>query len=302
MTKKVISLFLIISIFSTSCMKTVTKYRTVPNYEEKRVPYDDYEYKTVVKEEYVTKPKYILGKSYFPLAKKSIKIAILPFSSSFSKQGAGNEVSSEIEYRMLEKQSIFKYSNKNTLKNEFYKMSKNYHGIENLFEEWYAKNRVTRYQILSRDQLEALMFEKRIQNVNLTSNMIMRHSGILGIDCIISGHVKRISSNEVSFIMKAISASSSKVFFTKRYEGDYDESFNNAVNDFYCNVMQSGTRKVKVKTSERQKVKVTKYKTKRVKTGTRKESYKVKEPDWASNIGIIATFILFLANAGKSKE
>jgi len=174
--------------FIVGCTHTVTKYRDdyVPEQQEVKVSYKDP--KLI--------PRYKTIPPIFPLNKKPMLLAVLPFTSSTSMPEHGVEIAEEIEFAML----------------------KHPRATEN------------RYRLLNRSQLENVLKEKKIQyNENSYSEL----RTLLNVDGLITGHVKIKALGMVSFIIKAVDTRDASILFSERFEGPENVAVNQAVNVFY---------------------------------------------------------------------
>jgi hypothetical protein len=269
--------FIIILLFftMTGCTKrvTVTEYRTVTYTDTEKVPeeYIDYEIKQVS----VKKPEYCyeLRKPYFPVSNTRINIALLPFTSSVARKGSGDEVYGELEYQLLKRAEFFQTSEKIDLKKMFDNATVEYGKKSNLFSDWLKNNQAKRYRILNRDQFKKLLEEKNL-NQNAFNENRNQFAALIGVDGIITGHVKELEKDNTSFIIKFISAKSGEIIFSQRYEDTYEKAFKKAVDDFYFALKRSRSKdcfRIVMK-NKKEKVTKTRYIDKKVEK-TREEPY-----------------------------
>lgn len=279
---------IVLLFIANACTHQVTKTRNVPNYVTVQEPYTVTE--TVSEQVQLEVPHYGLRPPYFPNINKSkINIAVLPFSSSAGGSGYGEEVSNELEFRLMKRTEKFKKIKRGDLRAEFESATRDLCVDVDIFDKWYRQNKVEKYQILSRDRINAILTEN---NLGQDARTIQKNAKLIGVDCLITGHVKEIDEGRTSFIMKAIIPHSGRVIFTERYENQYEEAFTEAVNSFYFNIKRVGNgycdnpEGKKFETVSKQ-VERTEYRDKKEKRGTREEEYKVKETDWLATILLI---------------
>ena len=327
LTSLLITIVYFVTIIITGCYS----YRDVPIYEERKVPveYIDTEYQDVPVE-YTEKelrdvlveyeiPIYELRAPYFQVAtNRVLNIAVLEFTESRDAaldKGYGIEASNELEYRLMKHTEKFQQMNLDDIKKKFEEATKKYHVEEGLFEEWYYKNKISKYQILSRDRLYAIFREHEIKDATPNIDTIIQKAELIGVDCLISGHVKALSDNNTSFIMKAIIPETGKVVFYERYEGEYERSFQNAIQAFFFNIKVSHRKHKKIRYEkkevevtktriEKKPVKVTKtrYEYERYRSGTKKEAYSDPRKERRVTGTILIVLILFLLKAFAQAE
>jgi hypothetical protein len=114
----------------------------------------------------------------------------------------------------------------------------NYSGIsENDINIWMKNNKQKKYEIINRTLIGEVLMESEMKN--LTTSSINKTKDVLGVNVLITGHVRTSDSSNISFIMKAIDTRTSKVAFTERYEGGYTDAITRAVDSFYFNIAKS---------------------------------------------------------------
>ncbi|MFC1875908.1 hypothetical protein ACFL2E_01335 [Thermodesulfobacteriota bacterium] len=272
-------------------------YRNKPIYETRKKPV---KYKETVKKQVPFNykvPKYELRPPYFPnITNRNVNIAVLPFTTSSGAAnvtGSGVEISNELEFRLMKQAEKFQKMNKRKIKIEFDRATGEYCVDEGIFDEWYLKNRINKYQILSRDRLNAILTEKDIKDTSVNVESIQRNAKLIGVDCLITGHLRSLGASDTSFIMKAIIPDTGKVVFYERYEGSYETAFNDAIETFFFNIKKAETTCTKVRYETKSEVvQKTRYESERVKVGTERVRYhdKKKEEIW----GYIALGIIIL--------
>jgi hypothetical protein len=260
--------------FLTSCMQTVTRYktetvpvqvtksRTVPKLVEKNVeiPY----------QEEVKVPKYrtVRPPLLSPPQGQTMVLAFLPFTSSTENPSDGTEISDLLRnavQRHPEANGKFSIVSPSTIKNS-----------------------------LGRDLNK------------ITPEDIRRMNSALGVETVIAGHVKSRSGSNVSFRVEGISARTMKPLFGESAVGDGLTAIQQALEIFYGKkTLLRYTKEIVTKTrTETKKIyedvtetyQVTEYQEKQV-------PYESKEVDWLKTIlAGAALFILAIINPGDSQR
>jgi len=317
--------------FLTTTITGCYSYHNVPKYDRKEVPveYIETEYQDVPIEyteiEYKEKPVeyeipiYELRSPYFQVGtNRMLNIAVLEFTESRDAaldKGYGIEASNEIEYRLMKHTEKFQQMNLDEIRKEFEEATKKYHVEKGLFEEWYYKNKISKYQILSRDRLYAIFREHEIKDATPNIDTIIQKAQLIGVDCLITGHVKALTDNNTSFIMKAIIPETGKVVFYERYEGKYDYAFQNAIQSFFFNIKVSHRKHTKIRYEkkpvevtkiryEKRPVEVvkTKYEYETYQSGTKREKYYDPEKESVVIVAILIALGFFLLKAFAQAE
>jgi len=214
MSKRFISLVLILThlmIILTSCTKTVTKYKTV------RVPKKVTKYRTVKRsklewvdvpyEEEYDVPKYKTIYSKINPTNSKYKIAIFPFLNSTDKPDADRLLSKKI-YRAL-------LSHK-----DFY----------------------DKYSLLSVKDIKSTIGKKDLNT--LSPDDIKKLRQVHSLSRIITGNIKKYSSNNTNLNLEVLSTKNLKQVYKKKYSGRVDRIVNRITNAFFDKKIQDGYKTV----------------------------------------------------------
>jgi hypothetical protein len=126
-------------------------------------------------------------------------------------------------------------------------------------------------------------------------------ASVLGVDVFLSGHVRILNANQASFILKAIDPKTAEIYYTARYEGEYNQALDSAINAFFYNVEELGPITVYEKKTVTEKQEVTKYKEERVKTGTKTKEYEdeVYDDSWLYIILVLGGLVGLASLSGE---
>jgi len=266
MFKRLICLILVLShIFMiVGCTKSVKRYRWV---NKPYTAYDSVPYTVKKKVPYQGSkdvPNYVTIDPVFPSTHDGpLLLAVLPFTSSTGNEYDGIEIAEEIEYEMQK-----------------------------------HPRAESTYKIFNRTQLGAIFTEHELsRGISPSQKSIFQTKKLLGVEGLITGHVKEKSQNEVSFILKAINTDDATTCFTQRFEGDYDESIYDVVDVFYESRIRDGYKSIPATLYKT--IDTTEYRVEEVtKTKKVKQSYTAEEFDESWLWGILGVIILIAISPG----